>query len=141
MQLSQSYALATQLSQSYILVLAQPSDDLQNLGLILEGLRYPLVVASSVEQMIANISLTAPYLVILSCNDLHWSKRLVSRLRNISNARHATIVTLTDSHLSSWCPQDDHSGLDGFLVKPLSGDILVSLVQSALARQTFCSVS
>jgi len=32
-------------------------------------------------------------------------------------------------------PQADQSGLDGFLVKPLSGDILISLVQSALARQ------
>lgn len=141
MQFSQSYALATQLSQSYVLVLAQPSDDLQNLGLILEGLRCPLVMTSSVDQMIANVSSAAPYLVILACNDLHWSKRLVSRLRTISNARYATIVTLTDSHLSSWFPQDDDSGLDGFLVKPLSGDILVSLVQSALARQTFSPVS
>ncbi len=140
MSLSQSHALATQLSQSYVLVLGQPSDDLQSLGSVLEGLRCPLVVANSVEQMIANISSAAPYLVILVCSDLRWSSRLVMRLRDISNARYATIVALADSHLSSWLPQADHSGLDGFLVKPLSGDILISLVQSALARQTVCFV-
>ncbi|NJK84184.1 MAG: response regulator transcription factor [Saprospiraceae bacterium] len=127
------------LSQSYVLVLAQQSDDLQMLEALLVPLRCPVVVANSVEEVMAEVSQAPPYLVILAGNRQNWSHTLIARLRNHANTSTVTIVALTDVHAPSWQHQEDNPGLDGFLVKPLSIDVLASLVQSAWARQTYCS--
>jgi CheY-like chemotaxis protein len=122
-------------SQSYVLVLAQPSDDLQMLECLLEKLRCPAVIARSPAQAMARANQTPPYLVILSGNHQSWMQSLVSDLRSASASGQVMIVALTDFHAPSWLHQEEHPGLDGLLVKPLSGDVLTSLVQSAWARQ------
>jgi DNA-binding NarL/FixJ family response regulator len=125
--------------QSYILVLDQHPDDLQVLESVLNSLSSSVVIASSAAQAMDKISQAPPYLVILTGGRQNWSHTLVSQLRAQANAANLTIVALTDVHAPSWQHQEDNPGLDGFLVKPLTGDVMMSLVQSALARQTYCS--
>jgi DNA-binding NarL/FixJ family response regulator len=125
--------------QSYILVLDQHPEDLQMLESLLKPLKSSVVIASSAAQAMDRISQAPPYLVILTGSRQNWSHALVSQLREQANVAHLTIVALTDVHAPSWQHQEDNPGLDGFLVKPLSGDVVMSLVQSALARQTYCS--
>ncbi len=102
-------------------------------------LRCSIEVVNSVEQAMVRVSQTPPYLVILTGSRQNWSRTLVSQLRDHVNASNVTIVALTDVHAPSWQHQEENPGLDGFLVKPLSVDVLASLVQSAWARQTYCS--
>jgi AmiR/NasT family two-component response regulator len=89
----------------------------------------------------ARASQTHPYLVILVGNCQIWSRALVSQLRSLNKPGSTTIVALTDCHAPSWLHQEDNPGLDGFLVKPLSGDVLISLIQSAWARQACYSTN
>ncbi|NJO42923.1 MAG: response regulator [Cyanobacteria bacterium CRU_2_1] len=97
-----------------------------------------MVVASSADQAMAKAKQSPPSLIILSGNQQDWSQTLISRLRTIANhSGGIMIVALTDSHAPSWLRQEENPGLDGFLVKPLNGDVLTSLVQSAWARQTY----
>ena len=124
---------------SYVLIFDQPSDDLQILQTSLEQIRCPLIVASSADQVVDRANQSPPYLVILSGNYHAWSNGLLNTLRASANTRRATIVALTDSHTLSWRPLEDNPGLDGFLLKPLNRDVLLSLVQSAWARQVYCS--
>lgn len=125
-------------AHSYVLVLDQNSKDLQMLGGLLNQLRCPMVVASSADQAMAKAKQSPPSLIILSGNQQDWSQTLISRLRTIANhSGGIMIVALTDSHAPSWLRQEENPGLDGFLVKPLNGDVLTSLVQSAWARQTY----
>ncbi len=123
---------------SYVLVLDQSSEDLQRLEKLLQPLRCPLVVVNSVEQVIARAMQSPPYLIILAGNSQLWSRQLVDQIRQLTNACGVTILAMTDCHAPSWMPQEDNPGVDGFLVKPISGDVLLSLVQSAWARQSFC---
>lgn len=125
-------------AHSHVLVLGQPSDDLQRLVSVLAHLRCSTEVADSPAQMMVKAQRAPAHLVILSGFQHHWSTTLVQDLRNLANTRQATIVVLTDCHSPSWRPLEDTPGLDGFLVKPLSNDVLTSLVQSAWARQACC---
>lgn len=125
--------------QNYILVLDPGSDDLQVLESLMRHLRYPLVVASSLEQAMAETAQAPPYLLILMGNQQQWSQALVRQFRGLADAASMTIVALTDKHAPSWLHQEDNPGLDGLLVKPLNGDILTSLVQAAWVRQIYCS--
>jgi CheY-like chemotaxis protein len=125
-----------QLAQRYVLVLEPSSDDLQVLRSLFNRLSYDMVEAASADQMMQRAQQEPPCLVILGGQQQNWSTVLVERLRNLSEAHRTTIVALTDSQSPSWLPQDENPGLDGFLVKPLSSDVLTSLVQSAWARQT-----
>ncbi|MDX2213206.1 MAG: hypothetical protein SFY66_07945 [Oculatellaceae cyanobacterium bins.114] len=127
------------LSQSYVLVLDHHSGDLKMLESLLMPLRCSIEVVSSVEQAMVRVNQAPPYLVILTGSRQNWSRTLVNKLRDQTNASNVTIVALTDVHAPSWQHQEENPGLDGFLVKPLSGDVLASLVQSAWARQTYCS--
>jgi len=127
--------------QSYVLVLSQDSDHLQGLEFLMTQLRCTWVIAHSATQAIAKISQTPPYLIILAGNQQNWSKGLVNDLRRRSDVRKVTIVALTDSHAPSWLHQEENPGLDGLLVKPLNGDVLISVMQSAWARQTFSGVA
>lgn len=128
--------LSMKLAKSYVLVLDQQSDDLQTLEVLLQPLKCLVVVINSVDQTMAIASQGHPSLVILVGNDQCWSHTLANRLRGMSSMGKATIVALTDFHAPRWLHQEDDPVLDGFLVKPLSSDILTSLVQSAWARQT-----
>ncbi len=129
------------LSQSYVLVLDQQSDDVQLLESLLGKLRCPVVVARSTDQAVASMSQSAPYLIILTGNHQSWSQTLVNDLRGIVKACGVTIVALTECHAPSWLHQEENPGFDGLLVKPLSGDVLTSVIQSAWARQNYCSAS
>jgi AmiR/NasT family two-component response regulator len=124
------------LTQSYVLVLDQGSDYLQGLECLITDLRCPLVVAHSAAQAIDRVTQTPPYLIILAGNQRNWSKKLVNEFRQRANTAKTTIVALTDSHDPSWLHQEENPGLDGFLVKPLNGDVLTSVVQSAWMRQS-----
>ncbi|MGG6295955.1 hypothetical protein ACQ4M4_16320 [Leptolyngbya sp. AN02str] len=125
------------MSKRYVLVLEQSSEDLQMLRSLLERLSCAMVVTNSADQIVLTAREETPCLVILGGNQQSWSHGLISTLRDL--AKTSMIVALTDSHAPSWLPQDENPGLDGFLVKPLSGDVLSSLVQSAWARQTCCA--
>lgn len=94
-----------------------------------------MVVAHSMEQVVARVNQAVPSLVILAGNDYEWSQVLVDKLRDSTGACGVTIVALSDCHAPHWLYQEHNPGLDGFLVKPLSGDVLISLVQSAWAKQ------
>jgi len=124
------------LSENYVLVLGQESDDLQALRSVLANLCCSVAIASSEDQAVSHISRVSPCLVILAGNHQIWSQTLVDRLRCNPSANWVTIVAFTDFHAPSWLHQDEHPGFDGFLVKPVTDDILTSLVQSARARQT-----
>lgn len=124
--------------QGYILVVDQQSEDLQVVESVLSRLSCSVFIAESPDQAVAQASQTAPYLVILSGNNQSWSNALVYRLRQTVNTHGVTIVALTDSGNPSWSHQEDHPGLDGFLVKPLSRDVLSTLIQSAIIKQACC---
>lgn len=133
-----------EVSCSYVLVIA----DSTNGRPILESLRsqcnFSMVFASSLEQGVTYLKKKLPYLVIFSEHRTAYMESLLQRLRSTAYQHHACnlmIVALTDVNDPSWLPQDENPGFDGFLVKPLSGDILSSLVQSAWIRQACCAAS
>lgn len=126
-------------SPNYVLVLEQNSDDLQRLESLFHRLSCSRVVTNSADQAVAVASQIPPYLIILSGSQNTWSEALIHQFRHIADACDSTILALTDSHAPSWQRQEDNPGFDGFLVKPLHGDVLVSLLQSALARKSYSS--
>jgi len=126
-------------SHNYVLVLEQNSDDVQRLESLFHRLSCSMVVTNSADQAVARASQVPPYLIILSGSQSAWSEELIHKFRHIADACDGTILALTDSHAPSWQRQEDNPGFDGFLVKPLHGDILVSLLQSALARKSYSS--
>ena len=122
-------------SKSYVLVIDQGSDDLHRLEFLLKQLRCPVEVVYSTDQAMTKARQLPPCLMILAGNQHHWSKSSISRFRHVADCSGTTIVALTDFHAPSWLRQEDNPGVDGFLVKPLNGDVLNSLVQSAWVRQ------
>lgn len=126
-------------SHNYVLVLERNSEDLQRLESLFHRSSCPKVVTSSTEQAIAVASQMPPYLIILLGSQSAWSEALIHQFRRIADACDGTILALTDTHAPSWQRQEDNPGFDGFLVKPLHGDVLVSLLQSALARKSYSS--
>lgn len=129
-------------THGYVLVLdGQQCQDSHALRSLLTQLRCSVRVAGSPEQAMATVSGQLPYLVILMGDTQSWSQSLVRQLRQLSYTASMTIVALTDSTNPQWNHQEDNPELDGFLVKPVSGDILTSLIESAQAKQTWRSVS
>ncbi|MBT9315451.1 response regulator [Leptothoe spongobia] len=123
-------------SNGYILWLGQRlgADMMaQSLSHQVEGTVF---VAHSTDQAVARIEQSIPYLVILSGAYQNWSQAFVNRLRETVKPLGTTIVALTQSHEPSWSPQEEHPGIDGFLVEPLSQDVLHLLVESAVAKTT-----
>ncbi|MBD0335113.1 MAG: response regulator [Cyanobacteria bacterium Co-bin13] len=120
----------------YILVLDTQRQESGGVHSLLTQLRCPVFIAGTAEQALAKVHQGPPYLVILIGDGQNWSKPLVAQLRQGASAAKMTIVALTDSTSPRWGHQDDNPGLDGFLVKPLSGEVLTSLVESALAKQS-----
>jgi AmiR/NasT family two-component response regulator len=129
------------ITPNYVLILARKSDDLAPLKFLLRRLSYSVTVATSEEQAISEVMQSIPCLVILTGSHCAWSQSFVATLRGSTHAYGTTIVALTDCHAPSWLPQEENPGLDGFLVKPISIDILSSLVQSAFVKQLCCSTS
>lgn len=123
-------------SNGYILMLGHRLGadlTLQSISTQVEG---PVFVAQSAEQAVARIEQGIPYLVILSGTDQNWAPAFINRLRETVKPLGTTIVALTQSHEPSWSPQEDNPGIDGFLVEPLSQDVLHLLVESAVAKTT-----
>ncbi|XGB42209.1 MAG: hypothetical protein LVS60_19015 [Nodosilinea sp. LVE1205-7] len=120
----------------YILVLDPEYREVQVNHCIETTVDYPVFVASSTEQAIGRLHQGLPWLVILVINNVQdWSQLWIQQLRQIQSAADMTIVALTDSTSPQWKDWEENPDLDGFLVKPLSLDIVKSLVASAVARQ------
>ncbi|MEM8804942.1 MAG: hypothetical protein AAGF01_02700 [Cyanobacteria bacterium P01_G01_bin.38] len=127
------------ISQGYILLLEQQQGLAQVSQLMLSQFPYSVVIADSTDQAVAQIQQGHPYLVILSGSQHNWSETVVQRLRETVKPADVTIVALTESSEPSWSPQEEHPSLDGFLVKPLSKDVLNSVVESARVKTSLKS--
>ncbi|MGF1458202.1 MAG: hypothetical protein ACFBSG_04180 [Leptolyngbyaceae cyanobacterium] len=125
-------------SQDYVLVLDEQES--QHHQSELPGLLadlYPFVVTSSVEQAVEQAQRMNPCLVILVGEDPAWFEHRVKALRQSDRVPTMTIVALTESESPRWQKSEPPVMLDGFLVQPLTDDILVSLVQSAIIKQSY----
>ncbi|MEM1255872.1 MAG: hypothetical protein AAGI69_25820 [Cyanobacteria bacterium P01_H01_bin.21] len=91
-------------------------------------------IARSAAQAVARIEESIPYLVILSGTHQSWPQAFINRLRETVKPLSTTIVALTRSHEPTWSFQEEHPGIDGFLVEPISKDVLHLLVESAVAK-------
>ncbi len=124
-------------SHGYILVLDTEPRSYREAHPLEVQLQYPVFIANTAEQAVNRALQAPPSLVILvGDNAQHWSASLVQQLRQNSRVNNLTIVALTNSASPQWDYIEETPGLDGFLVKPLSTDILRSLVESAFARRT-----
>ena len=122
--------------QDYVLVLDSSRNKSQGVHSLIRRLRYPAVIADSAEQAVAHAQQLSPCLVILMGGHESWSGGVIKQLRQTAGAASVTIVALTDAAHPRWAYQEDNPGLDGFLVAPLSRDVLKLLIESALAKQT-----
>lgn len=135
-----SYGLSIMISKhdGYILVLNPDHQEIRAIRAMELNLPYPVFVAHSTEQAVRRLTEGRPCLVILVGNNVQtWSQPLIQQIRQMPTAADTTIVALTDSASPQWNHSEDTPELDGFLVKPLSLDIIKSLVESAQARQTW----
>jgi AmiR/NasT family two-component response regulator len=101
----------------------------------LQALNHPIIVASTTEQALSDAHRLCPYLVLLVGEQIYWTGHFVRQLRLAAGIANTTVMALTDDHTFSWISPQDNPGLDGFLVKPLSADILLSLIASACAKK------
>lgn len=124
----------------YILLLTHQPQSVSPLALMLGHCRYLVTIAQSEEQAVAHTTRRPPFLIILAGDYQDWSNGLMRRLRTYANTHRVTLVALTDAYAASWIDQEENPGFDGFLVNPLSRDIIFSLVQSAHTRQSCASV-
>ncbi len=123
------------LASSYVLLLLQKTEDLHGLESFLGRLKCAVEIVTSPEQAVDRVHHSPPCLVIVQGNYRIWSQKLVRKLRAIADVDNITLIALTDAHAPSWLHQEENPGFDGFLVNPLSSDVLSSLIQSASARQ------
>lgn len=121
----------------YVLVLDEQHRQVSTPGLSPLSDQYPFVIVSSVEHAVKQAREVSPCLVILVGEDRNWFEHQVRALRHSSQAPSMTIVALTESASSTWQDSKEDLQLDGFLVKPLTDDILASLVQSAIVKQSY----
>lgn len=126
--------------QDYVLVLDEQQRQMFAPDFLSTSDQYPFVIVSSVEHAVKQAREVSPCLVILVGEDRNWFQHQVRTLRHSSQAPAMTIVALAESASSTWQDSKEDLQLDGFLVKPLSDDILTSLVQSAIVKQSYrCS--
>jgi AmiR/NasT family two-component response regulator len=123
----------------YVLVLDQHPENIQAVAPLLQALHCPAVVAQSPDQVVHQVSDGVPYLVILVGDHQEWPTGLLHDLRHIADAVGGTILSLVDEHGPSWFHPEENPGFDGFLVKPLTSEVLVPLVQAAWVKQ-LCSL-
>lgn len=122
---------------SYILLLARHPRQVRILMSLLGCSRFAVQIACTEEQAVVQVNERPPFLVILAGDHHSWSQRLLCELRNQATPQAMTLIALTDFHAPSWVHQEENPGFDGFLVSPISSEVLSSLVQSAYTRQ-FC---
>lgn len=125
-------------SSGYILLLAKQPQKVNVLATLLGRSSYSVAIANTEAQAIAQLVQHPPFLIILAGNHDHWAQSLLHELRTHAKNHQITLVALTDFHAPSWIHQGENPGFDGFLVNPISSDILSSLVQSAQTRQMCC---
>lgn len=128
------------LASDYILILAKYTQQAHFLMTLLGDSRFSATIAYSEEQAIIQVKHLLPFLIILAGDHYSWSQNLLSNLRSYGNTQQITLVALTDFHTPSWVSQEENPGFDGFLVSPLSREVLLSLVHSAYMRQACCSL-
>ncbi|MCD8486836.1 MAG: hypothetical protein LRZ84_08875 [Desertifilum sp.] len=126
------------IADNYVLILGQETEDLNGLQSSLNHLAATVAIANSVDQAVEQASQLFPSLVILLGNQQQGSSQLIVRLRQMAGLCGVTIVELSEFQASSWLDPDSDLAVDGYLVKPIERDILVSLIQSAWARQKCC---
>ncbi|MEB3231064.1 MAG: hypothetical protein VKJ64_08650 [Leptolyngbyaceae bacterium] len=126
----------------YVLVLEQqPSHDSYKLASLLKSWRSPFLIAKSTAQILNSVRDLSPCLVILIGNHNNWPHHFSRQLRVDANLLGYTILALTDATAPTWTGGEDPSIFDGFLVKPLSFDILDSILQAAQARRSVKKVT
>lgn len=123
---------------SDILLLAKQPREVHVLASLLRYSSYSVTSASAEEQALAQIACQPPFLIILAGDHQTWSHAFLKDLRTYASTHRTTLVALTDFHAPRWMHQDENPGFDGFLVYPLSSEVLLSLIQSAHTRQAFC---
>jgi DNA-binding NarL/FixJ family response regulator len=129
------------LVSSYILLLAKHPYEACNLASLLGCSNYSVAIANSEEQAVAHTAQHPPFLIIFAGDHQNWSRTLLRELRSHANAHRITLLALTDFHTPKWMRQEENPGFDGFLVSPISTEILSLLVQSAHTRQICCPAS
>jgi DNA-binding NarL/FixJ family response regulator len=96
---------------------------------------YPVFVTDSAEKAVNKAMQVPPCLVIVVGDDVQdVGRKLTEQLRQAFQPADMTIVALTNAASPQWNHHDEIPGLDGLLVKPVSNEILNSLVESAFAR-------
>jgi len=98
------------------------------------------MLVSSLEAAVQQVNRAVPCLLILASGQSVWHTSIVQRFRSLTNDCGMTIVVVSESHAPRWSRQENSLGVDGYLVKPITGEIFNSLVQSAWARQVCCSL-
>lgn len=124
-----------------VLILGQEPEEIQGLRSSLMPLTAAVAIANSPDQALEQASQLSPSLVILLGNPQQGSPQLIARLRQIAGFCGVTIVELTEFQTSSWLDPESELAVDGYLVKPIERDILVSLIQSAWAKQKCCDAA
>ncbi len=125
------------LSQDYVLVLDEQKCHPSRPALFNICEHCAFVTATSVEHAVEQAQQKNPCLVILVGENQSWFEHQVRVLRQANQSPSMTIVALTESGSPRWHSTDRQLDLDGFLVQPLTDDILVSLVQSAMIKQSY----
>jgi DNA-binding NarL/FixJ family response regulator len=118
---------------TYILLLAPQLEELDGLESLLQQVALDVEIVNTADQALAKVSQHPPCLIILQ--EHLRSESIIHQLRRMANADRTTLVILTETDSPSWQHQDQRPDVDGFLVKPLSSDVIFSLIHSASARQ------
>ena len=124
-------------SQDYVLVLDEQQRRMHHADFPVVSEQCTFVIAASAEHAVEQARQTTPCLVILVGEDHAWFRSQVHALRHSNCATPMTIVALTESTSPNWQLEEDRLDLDGFLVKPLTDDVLTSLVQSAIVKRSY----
>ncbi|MCU0549907.1 MAG: hypothetical protein MUC48_11220 [Leptolyngbya sp. Prado105] len=122
---------------TYILLLAPQLEELDGLESLLQQMALDVEIVNTADQALAKVSQKPPCLIILQ--EHLRSQSLIHQLRRIGHADRTTLVIVTETDSPSWLHQEQHPDVDGFLVKPLSPDVIFSLIHSASARQ-YCQL-
>jgi DNA-binding NarL/FixJ family response regulator len=124
-----------------ILLLTKHPRQIRVIASLLRRLRYSVTVACTEDQAIAQTATYPPFLVIVTGNHQDWSENFLLKLRSHPKMLSMTLIALADFHAPNWVYQEENPGFDGFLVSPISSEVLFFLVQSAYMRQNLCSAS
>lgn len=124
-------------SQDYVLVLDERQQQLATPDFSAVSRHCSFIVAVSPEHAVEQARQVTPCLVILVGEDHAWFKHQVNALRHSADEEAITIVALTDSTSPSWESEENLLDLDGFLVEPLTEDVLTSLVESAIVKHSY----